>query len=72
MQSVVLVSERFQRSVHPPFLQEGGEGGVEPPTEFKKKRGGGLDRTSTFRGASGQEGDDFFQGRGYNFHIKNK
>ena len=31
--------------VHPPFCW-----GVEPPTKFSKKRGGGLDRISIFRG----------------------
>ena len=70
MQSVVLVSERFQRSVHPPFLQEGG---VEPPTKFsKKKGGGGLTGPQLLEGVPGKEEGDFFQGRGYNFHIKNK
>ena len=29
-------------------------------------------RTSTFRGGSWERGGDFFQGRGCNFHIKNK
>ena len=38
-------------------------GGVEPPTKFSKG-GGGLDRTSTFRGGV------LFSGVGCNFHIK--
>ena len=33
-------------------------------------RGGGLDRTSTFRGGCWERGGDFFWG-GRNFHIKN-
>ena len=33
-------------SVYPPLSA----GGIEPPTKFSKKKGGGLDRTSTFSG----------------------
>ena len=46
-------------------------GGVEPPTKFSKRGGGGgLDRTSTFRGGLlGKRGGDFFQGS-CNFHTK--
>ena len=53
----------------PPFCR-----GVEPPTN-DRVRGGGLDRTSTFRGeVAGKRGMTFFKGggEGCNFYIKNK
>ena len=46
-------------------------GRFEPPTKFSK-RGGGLDRTSTFRGGCWERGGDFFQGGGLQFSHKNK
>ena len=39
---------------------------TKPNTKFSKGGGGGLDRTSIFRGG------DLFQGGGCNFYIKNK
>ena len=42
--------------MHPPFLLGEGEEGVEPPTKFSKREGGGLSRISIFRGS------EFFQG----------
>ena len=50
----------------PPFL------GVETPTKFSKKKGGGVDRTSTFReGLLGKTEVTFFRG-GNNFQTINK
>ena len=46
--SKILKKYVHKYSVHPPFLVEGG-GGVEPPTKFSQKEGGGLDRTSTLK-----------------------
>ena len=48
-------------SVHPPrptFC-----GGVEPPTKFSKRGGGGLTGRQLLEGDAGKEDDDFFQGR---------
>ena len=70
---------KMLHSVHPlPFCR--GEGRVEPPTKFSKRRG--LDTTSTPAGGCWKRGGDFFQvcgcvcvgggGGGCNFHIKNK
>ena len=48
----------------------GGGGGVETPTKFSK-RGGGLDKTSTFRGMLlGERRVTFFSGGGCNFQKK--
>ena len=58
----MLFTERIMLPcVHHPFLL----GGVEPPTKFSKwGGGGGLDKTSTFRGGLlGKRRDgDLFQG----------
>ena len=51
---------------HPPFCR-----GVEPPTKFSKRGGGGLTGPQLLKGVAGKEGGDFFQG-GCNFHISNK
>ena len=51
----------------PPFA--GGGGGIEPPTNFSKRKGR-LDRTSVFRGGlQGKRGVTFFRG-GCNFWTK--
>ena len=55
----------------PPSFCRGGGGGIEPPTKFSK-RGGGLDRTSTFKGGLlGKTGLTLFK-EGCNFHKKKK
>ena len=56
-------------SVHPLPLSAGG--GVESPTKYSK-RGGGLVESQFLEGVAGKEGDDFFQGKGCSFYIKNK
>ena len=53
-------------SAHPP-LSAGVGLNLEP--NFQKGRGGGLDRTSTFRGVCWEKGSDFIPGE-CNFHIK--
>ena len=58
----------FIVGTHPPPLFGGG-GWVEPPTKCSK--GGGLDRTSSFRGGCWEREANFFQG-GLQFLHKNK
>ena len=54
--------------MHHPFLFGGG---VEPPTKFSKKGGGGLTGPQLLVGFSGKQGADFFQGN-WNFQPKKK
>ena len=44
-------------------------GGVEPPTKFSKKGGGGLTGPQLFGGGGGNKGVIFFKG-GRGSHIK--
>ena len=54
-----ILNAYYPQLAHPPFLQRGE---VEPPTKFSK-RGGALDRISTFRGGLlGKRGVTFFRG----------
>ena len=57
----------FIVGTHPPPF--GGEGGLSLQPNVQK--GGGLDRTSSFRGGCWERGADFFQG-GLQFLHKNK
>ena len=52
--------------MHHPFLLGGG---VEPPTKFSKKKGGGLTGPQLLEGGCWERGGEFFQ-RGCNFHTK--
>ena len=55
-------------SARPPFLL----GGIESPTKFSKKGGGGdLTGRQLLEGVAEKERGDFFQGS-CNFHIKDK
>ena len=53
----------------PPFCRREG---LSLQPNFQKKGGGGLTGPQLLEGVPGKEEGDFFQGRGYNFHIKNK
>ena len=63
-------SKLLYYSVHSP-LSAGGEGAGEPLTKFSK-RGGALKAPQLSEGVAGNEGGEFWGGRGgCNFHKKN-
>ena len=58
--------ENYLTYLYPPPISAGG---LNLLPNFQK--GGGLDRTSVFRGDCWERGGDFFQG-GFNFSTKNR
>ena len=66
---VYLCEGSFTYRIFPQFNENDAKFQSHPPS---KKRGEGLDKTSTFRGGCWERGGDFLNGGGCNFHIKNK
>ena len=55
--------------MHHPFLLGGG---VEPPTKFSKKKGGGLTGPQLLEGGCWERGGEFFSGVGVQLSHKLK